>query len=67
MGIEADRFRLEWISAAEGEKVKSVVNDMVAKMKALGPLGLPQRVTEWDREMEAMEGELAAKEVAHVG
>jgi F420-non-reducing hydrogenase iron-sulfur subunit len=67
MGIEADRFRLEWISAAEGEKVKTVVNDMVAKVKALGPLGLPQRFKEWDREMEALEGEMAAKEVAHVG
>jgi F420-non-reducing hydrogenase iron-sulfur subunit len=67
MGIEAERFRLEWISAAEGEKVKTVVNDMTAKVKALGPLGLPQRFKEWDREMEALEGEMAAKEVAHVG
>jgi len=25
MGIEADRFRLEWISASEGEKVKLVI------------------------------------------
>jgi F420-non-reducing hydrogenase iron-sulfur subunit len=40
MGIEEDRFRLEWISASEGEKVRSVVNDMVAKVKALGPLHL---------------------------
>jgi F420-non-reducing hydrogenase iron-sulfur subunit len=67
MGIESDRFRLEWISAAEGEKVKTVVNDMVAKVRALGPLGLPQRFTEWDREMEALEKTLAAKEVTHVG
>ena len=67
MGIAADRFRLEWISAAEGEKVKTVVNDMVAKMKALGPLGLPEHFKEWDREMEALESEMAAKEVAHVG
>jgi len=67
MGIEADRFRLEWISAAEGEKVKTVINDMVAKVKALGPLGIPRHFREWDREMEALEGELAAKEVAHVG
>jgi hypothetical protein len=44
-----------------------VVNDMVAKMKALGPLGLPQRFAEWDREMEALEEALAAKEVAHAG
>jgi F420-non-reducing hydrogenase iron-sulfur subunit len=40
MGIEKDRFRLEWISAAEGEKVKSVINEMVGKVKSLGPLGM---------------------------
>jgi F420-non-reducing hydrogenase iron-sulfur subunit len=37
MGIENERFRLEWISAAEGERVKSVVNDMVEKLRVLGP------------------------------
>jgi F420-non-reducing hydrogenase iron-sulfur subunit len=37
MGIENDRFRLEWISAAEGERVKTVVNDMVEKLRVLGP------------------------------
>jgi F420-non-reducing hydrogenase iron-sulfur subunit len=37
MGIEADRFRLEWISASEGDKVRTVVNDMVDKVRALGP------------------------------
>ena len=62
MGIEPDRFRLEWISAAEGEKVKTVVNDMTAKMKALGPLGLPQKFNEWDREMEHFAQHVAAKE-----
>jgi F420-non-reducing hydrogenase iron-sulfur subunit len=38
MGIEEERFRLEWISASEGDKVRAVVNDMVAKIRALGPL-----------------------------
>jgi len=37
VGIENERFRLEWISAAEGERVKTVVNDMVEKLRALGP------------------------------
>jgi len=36
-GLEPERFRLEWISAAEGERVKAVVNDMVEKLRALGP------------------------------
>ena len=67
MGIEADRFRLEWISASEGEKVKVVINDMVEKVKALGPLGMPGRFKEWDREMEALEAEAGVKEVAHAG
>lgn len=38
MGIEAERFRLEWISAAEGDRVRAVMEEMVVKLKALGPL-----------------------------
>jgi F420-non-reducing hydrogenase iron-sulfur subunit len=40
MGIEEDCFRLEWISAAEGDRVRVVMEDMVKKLKALGPLTL---------------------------
>jgi F420-non-reducing hydrogenase iron-sulfur subunit len=40
MGIEDERFRLEWISASEAERLKTVVNDMVEKVRALGPLRL---------------------------
>ena len=43
MGIEEDRFRLEWISAAEGDRVRAVINDMVEKVRALGPLHLVLR------------------------
>jgi len=49
-GIEDDRLRLEWISASEGDKVRAVVNDMVEKIKPLGPLDLPGRCEEWDKE-----------------
>jgi F420-non-reducing hydrogenase iron-sulfur subunit len=52
LGIEEDRVRLEWISAAEGEKIKNVVNDMVARLTQLGPLSLPRKQAEWDTEME---------------
>jgi F420-non-reducing hydrogenase iron-sulfur subunit len=38
MGINEERFRLEWISASEGDKVRAVMNDMVEKLRALGPL-----------------------------
>jgi F420-non-reducing hydrogenase iron-sulfur subunit len=64
MGIEPDRLRLEWISAAEGEKVKRVVNEMVATVTKLGPLGMPQKFDEWDQEMEHFAGHVAAKEAA---
>ncbi len=40
MGIEDERFRLEWISASEAEPLRVVVNDMVEKVRALGPLNL---------------------------
>ena len=40
MGIEEDRFRLEWISAAEADRLKTTMNDMVEKVRALGPLHL---------------------------
>lgn len=62
MGIEQERVRLEWISAAEGEKVKRVINEMVEKLTDLGPLGLPGRFEQWDGEMGELEAEIAAKE-----
>ena len=40
MGIEDERFRLEWISASEGDRVQKVINDMVEQVRALGPLQL---------------------------
>ncbi len=40
MGIEEERFRLEWISAAEADKLRDVVNEMVEQVRALGPLHL---------------------------
>lgn len=37
LGIEKERFRVEWISASEGGKVASVVKDMVEEIKKIGP------------------------------
>lgn len=50
-GIEDERLRLEWISASEADKVRITVNDMVAKVKALGPLSLPKRIFLWNQEI----------------
>jgi F420-non-reducing hydrogenase iron-sulfur subunit len=40
MGIERERLRLEWISAAEGDKVKQVCDEMTEELRRLGPLRL---------------------------
>jgi F420-non-reducing hydrogenase iron-sulfur subunit len=64
MGIEPERVRLEWISAAEGEKVKRVVNELVEQVRKLGPLGVPQRFELWDKEMTHLETQISAKEAA---
>jgi F420-non-reducing hydrogenase iron-sulfur subunit len=36
-GLNKDRFRLEWVSAAEGEKFARVVNEFVQRVTSLGP------------------------------
>ncbi|KKM86720.1 hypothetical protein LCGC14_1276220, partial [marine sediment metagenome] len=38
VGIDPDRFRLEWISASEGKRFSVVVTDFVNQIKELGPL-----------------------------
>ena len=37
-GIEPQRCRLEWISAAEGDHFAAVVKDLTESIRALGPL-----------------------------
>src|SRR4030043_443174 len=37
LGIEPERLRLEWISAAEGGKVAKTIREMTAYLKRLGP------------------------------
>jgi len=37
MGIETQRFRLEWVSASEGPRFAQVMRDFVEEIKALGP------------------------------
>ena len=53
MGIEDDRFRLEWISASEGEKLRAVVTDMVERVRALGPLKMTVPQEESSKEVAA--------------
>jgi F420-non-reducing hydrogenase iron-sulfur subunit len=58
LGIEPERLRLEWISASEGERVKTVITEMVQTLEGLGPLGLPERFADWDSEVGKLEDAL---------
>jgi F420-non-reducing hydrogenase iron-sulfur subunit len=37
VGIDERRVRLDWVSAAEGEKFQKVITDFVNEVKGLGP------------------------------
>ena len=46
LGIEEERVRLEWVSAAEGARYATLVKDMIAKVKELGPFRREGRLDE---------------------
>lgn len=41
LGVEEERIRLEWISAAEADRLRDVMNEMADQIRALGPFRLP--------------------------
>jgi F420-non-reducing hydrogenase iron-sulfur subunit len=42
MGLEPERLRLVWASAAEGVRLAQAINEMVEAVRALGPLRSPE-------------------------
>ena len=45
MGIEPERVKLVWASAAEGVKLAGEITKMIEEIRALGPLGWPEHLT----------------------
>ncbi|TET39021.1 MAG: hydrogenase iron-sulfur subunit [Dehalococcoidia bacterium] len=43
LGIEEERVRLDWVSASEGDRFSSIVNEVTAKVKELGPFRVNER------------------------
>lgn len=37
MGVERERFRMEWVSASEGPRFAQVIKEMTQQIKELGP------------------------------
>ena len=47
LGIEPDRVRMTWVSAAEGRKYADVVRKVTEDIKKLGPMTKFRREKEW--------------------
>ncbi len=47
LGIESDRVRMTWVSAAEGRKYADVVREVTDDIKKLGPMTKFRREKEW--------------------
>jgi F420-non-reducing hydrogenase iron-sulfur subunit len=55
MGLEENRVRLIWASAAEGQQLAEAIDKFVADVKALGPLKWPANWDEDGGRLEALE------------
>ena len=45
-GIHPDRLRLDWVSAAEGERFANIVTDFTQQVRSLGPIGAAEELDE---------------------
>ena len=36
-GVEEERVRLDWVSASEGDRFASIINEMTEQIRELGP------------------------------
>jgi coenzyme F420-reducing hydrogenase delta subunit len=45
-GLNKDRFLLEWVSAAEGERFATVINSFISRITELGPSPFRKRLEE---------------------
>jgi F420-non-reducing hydrogenase iron-sulfur subunit len=37
LGIEPERFRIEWVSASEGQRFAQIVKEFTEQIRGLGP------------------------------
>ena len=64
MGVEPDRVRLLWASAAEGQQLAEAIDQLVADVRKLGPLKWPGNWGENSHREEALAGMLKEHEEA---
>lgn len=64
MGLEEDRIRLVWASAAEGQQLAEAIDKFVAGIRKLGPLKWPANWQEDGERLEALESIVTEHEEA---
>lgn len=37
LGVEPERFKLEWVSASEGQRFAQIIEDFINEITELGP------------------------------
>ena len=55
LGVEPDRVRLVWASAAEGQQLAKAIDKLVRDVRKLGPLDWPAKWNENGHRIEAIE------------
>ena len=55
MGMEDNRLRLQWASAAEGVQLAAAINEMIEQVRSLGPLNWTANWSENGHRLEALE------------
>jgi len=55
MGMQDNRLRLQWASAAEGVQLAAAIDEMVEQVRALGPLNWSSNWSENGHRLEALE------------
>jgi F420-non-reducing hydrogenase iron-sulfur subunit len=55
LGVEDERVRLQWASAAEGVQLAAAINEMVEQVRRLGPLNWPRQWQEDGGRLQAVE------------
>ena len=55
MGVEPDRVRLVWASAAEGQQLAEAIDKLVEDIRKLGPLRWPANWQEDGERLKALE------------
>jgi coenzyme F420-reducing hydrogenase delta subunit/ferredoxin len=54
IGLESDRFRLDWVSASEGERFSHIATEFTEKVRSLGPINWRTKPGDWQAKLDTL-------------